>query len=538
MRNSTILKSYFRWGLLMILASLIYACNKDDVSGPPTSLTSMGSGIRIVHADTSLVLEWDPGFIAWEGDERPTTMHYEVTVSQDSTFEDESQNVFDFETDSTSLFLGEQEIVPLEKYFARVRTVASSGTGSSSWAKTPSFQLRPINIWKPIKVGNLSDEEAILNWKRHGELTDLVVKTEEGADVGKFNVKDASAVSQLLEGLTSNHNYVAELFRFDGRSLGTLTFKTKPTVEQAGYRYVENPEGLEDILNTVPDGSVIALKRGVTYPITSTKVLDRSVTILSEPGLSSREPRATIKMSSSFDIAGNVSLVKFEDVAITGDMGATYVFNLSAVSNIDRIEFESCLISDQRGVLRLKDAGLKNVNTYVINNSIVQNIEGYNVLMGDHADASVGDVFFTNSTFINIPDVIRWGNTIPAKLKSVVVSNSTFFGAPNATSKYFINTQRTGSNLPSLTISNTLFGWTLGARPFNGNNSIPKSVSVTNSFATSDSYWDRGVIPGVTVYSATSSQVFAAPDMENVTNSDLTIIDEKLQDVGDPRWRP
>ena len=534
------MKSHFRWGLLMILAGLVYACNKDDAAGPPTSLSTMGSNVTIDHADTSLVLKWEPGLVAWEGAERPTTLRYAVQISQDSTFEDESQNVFDFETDSTSFFLGDQELVPLERYFARVRTVTSTGTGFSSWSNTDGFELRPINIWKPIKVGNLSDAEAILNWRRHGELTNLVVSTKEGTPVGEFNVKDATAVSQLLEGLSSNHEYVAELFRFDGRSLGTLAFTTKPTVEEAGYKYVENPAELETTLNTLPDGAIIALKRGVSYPISSTKVLDRSVTILSEPGLSSREPQATIKMSASFDVTGTVDLIKFEDVAITGSMSSTNIFNLDAPSTINQIEFEACVISDQRGLLHMNaGAGLKTVNKYVINNSRVQNIKDYGVLTIEHTDAKVNDVMMTNSSFINNNYIIRYNPSYVNTLNSLRISDATFFNAPNG-DKYVVDMSRTGSIIGSLNVANTLFGYTTGARSFN--RFVPNSISATNSFATSDSKWGtsatQALVQGVQRYSGASSSVFANPDTDNFANSDLTIIDEALQGVGDPRWRP
>src|SRR5690606_36663123 len=123
--------SLYRTGLLMLLLASIYACNKDSVTGPPTSLTEMGSAITLVHADTSLVLQWERGHAAWEGDSRRAQVSYEVQVSSDCTFNDAAQNAYDFITDSTLLFLSDQDLTPLEPYFARVRTVASTGTGNS-----------------------------------------------------------------------------------------------------------------------------------------------------------------------------------------------------------------------------------------------------------------------------------------------------------------------------------------------------------------------------------------------------------------------
>lgn len=529
--------SFSRIGLLTLLVASIYACNKEETQGPPTSLTQMTSGIAIAHADTSLVLSWTPGLAAWEGDDRQTTLSYEVQVSTDSTFSDADQNAFDFETDSISLFLGDQEITPLQKYFARVRTVASSGTGSSGWMSTPGFQLKPIDLFRPIKVWDLTQDAAILGFARHGELTTLVVEKADGGERQEFDVDDDNMISKLVEGLSPGQKYVAKLFRADERSLGILEFSTKKTVEAAGYvdlRGSSDPMILQNTLNTVPAGSTIALKRGMTYTITETFKLNRGVTVKSEPGFGRQ---AHIIMSSSFDIDASepIDVIRFEDVEITGDIGGTYVFNLSAPSTVNKIELEACRISDQRGVMRLKDAGTKAVSDYVINNSIVQNIGGYGVLTVDNEAATVNNVHLTNSTFINAEWIARYGNGVRSDLNAMVIESSTFFNAPH-NSKYMIDMQRTGSTIGSFLVSNTLFGYTKGSRPFN--RFTPSTISVTNSFATSDANWDRGLIAGVTAHSATSEQVFAAPDKTNFANSDLTIIDEALFTVGDPRWRP
>src|SRR5690606_24457908 len=433
---------------------------------------------------------------------------YEVQVSTDSTFSDADQNAFDFETDSISLFLGDQEITPLQKYFARVRTVASSGTGSSGWMSTPGFQLKPIDLFRPIKVWDLTQDAAILGFARHGELTTLVVEKADGGERQEFDVDDDNMISKLVEGLSPGQKYVAKLFRADERSLGILEFSTKKTVEAAGYvdlRGSSDPMILQNTLNTVPAGSTIALKRGMTYTITETFKLNRGVTVKSEPGFGRQ---AHIIMSSSFDIDASepIDVIRFEDVEITGDIGGTYVFNLSAPSTVNKIELEACRISDQRGVMRLKDAGTKAVSDYVINNSIVQNIGGYGVLTVDNEAATVNNVHLTNSTFINAEWIARYGNGVRSDRNAMGIESSTFFNAPH-NSKYMIDMQRTGSTIGSFLVSNTLFGYTKGSRPFN--RFTPSTISVTNSFATSDANWDRGLIAGVTAHSATSEQVFA-----------------------------
>jgi hypothetical protein len=532
------LRLFYRALFLAAVVLGVSACNK-ETTYPPVSLTQMTSGITIVHADTSLRLTWNPGLAAWEGEGRQVTVSYEVQISTDPTFSDASQNAFDFVTDSTWFFLGDEEITPLQNYFARVRTVSSTGTGASGWVSTPSFQLQPINLFRPIKVWNLTDEEVILGWARHGELTTLIVETAEGGNKKEFDVKDQSVISKLVEGLSAGNNYVAELLRGDGRSLGVLEFTTKPSVEQAGYidlRASSDPMILQNTLNTVPDGSVIALKRGMTYTIEGF-TLDRGVTLISEPGFGAQ---ARIEMSSSFNVEGTMELIKFEDVHFTGDIGGSYVFNISRGAAINKIEFEACRMSELRGVMRLQSEGQKSVNEYVINNSIVLNIGNYGVWTVDHEAATVNNVQLTNSTFINAEWIGRYNSAVRTDLNSMLIESSTFFRAPHS-NRFILDIARTGSTIGSFTASNTLFGFTTGGRSFNSR--TPASVSGTNSFATSDATWGTSATQGLPAAgivrsSLSSEQVFVAPDKTNFANSNLTIIEEALFTVGDPRWRP
>src|SRR5690606_30145666 len=193
----------------------------------------------------------------------------------------------------------------------------------------------------PIKVWNLSHEAVVLNFGRHGKVTIMVLAKADGTESQEFNVSNDEMITMELDGLTSITDYVACLFRHDGRPLGELEFSTKPTVEEAGYndlRGSSDPMILQNTLNTVPDGSVIALKRGMTYTMGGF-TLDRGVTLVSEPGFG---PQARIEMSSSFNVEGTMDLVKFEDVHFTGDIGGSYVFNISREAAINKVEFEAC----------------------------------------------------------------------------------------------------------------------------------------------------------------------------------------------------
>ncbi|HIX54635.1 MAG TPA: DUF5123 domain-containing protein, partial [Candidatus Sphingobacterium stercoripullorum] len=99
--------------------------------------------------------------------------------------------------------------------------------------------------------------------------------------------------------------------------------------------------------------------------------------------------------------------------------------------------------------------------------------------------------------------------------------------------RYVVDNMR-GTATNGLTIRNTIFGYSDGARAINRNNI--SQITVVNSFATQD--FGTTLVEGVTPYSANSNSVFAKPNNDIYAESDLTIIDKELFTVGDPRWRP
>lgn len=527
---------------VFVIAGII-ACDK-EMSPDRFTLTGFNGVLNLAHADTSVTFSWNPALLAWEGDREPPEVTYEIMIAKDAEFTD--PDAINVVQDSTTFTIGKERLIPYQEYYARVRIVGGPTLAGTAWMNyigadnSRTFHVLPeINYFRPIKVGEVIDVAAKLRWATDKEqVTHLVLMSDDHTSSERIalTAEQRASGTVLVEDLAPGQGYQAELY-LDNQRRGRISFRTKPDVTGAGYidlRTSSDPLELQKTLNTVPAGSSIVLKRGMTYTITETFQLDRNVTIMSAPGFGRR---AHIQMSSSFDAVegSQIDLFKFEDVEITGDMGSTYVFNLSPASIIKRIEFEACLISDHRGVVRLKDAGTKSVADYVINNSIVQNIGSYGLLNVDHANTTVNNIHLTNSTFIHSEWIVRYGNSVRNDLASMTIESSTFFQAPH-NNRAFIDMQRTGSTIGSFTVRNTLFGYTGGSRTFN--RTIPTSINVTNSFATSDANWDRGLIDGVVRYSGSSEQVFAAPNKADFADSDLTIIDETMSTVGDPRWRP
>lgn len=515
-----------RMFLLLLLVTFIYACNKDTASGPPSSLTRLSENIEFEHRDTAVTLRWREALTAWEGENKPD-VRYEINISSDPDYEDENQTALVLEIDSPFISLNREQLVPLQEYYARVRSIAGPNEARSGWLESDAFMILDkvpeITVLRPVKNHEITDNVAIVRWgsDEEHEVTHYVLTEgdQEGVEV-ELSTGEVAAGTKTLEGLTSNQAYTIQLFAGD-REMGTASFMTKPNINDldnvVDLRADADPAALRNTLNTVAEGSTIVLARGSAYTFPDLFALDRSVTIMSEPGFGAP---ARIEMASSFDIAldSDIDHIVLNDLEVRGNIESTYVMNIGNAGNVGRIVLENCLVSNHRGVIRVK-TGPVAVDEITINNSIIYGVGGFGVINMDNGGATLKDLRLTNST-VNSTEVILKSK---ANGQSITIENVTFYDAPRGAYVVDYNNVSIG-----VTIRNSLFGSTTNAQSVRANGTPLREVS--NSFATSD--FSGNLISGVSSYSKGSTQVFADP-----ASGDFTLMDEELLTVGDPRWR-
>lgn len=513
----------------MLLTATIYSCNKDDTLGPPSSLTELIDDIKLESRDTAITLRWRKALTAWEGDTEPT-VRYEVNVSSDPEFEDESQQVLALETDSPFVSLNQQQLVPLQEYYARVRSIAGPNNARSNWLESKVFmildEVPEVPVLKPVKAQEITDEVAIVHWGDADEytITHLVLTADgqEGEEI-QLSGDELSDRAKTIEGLTSNQAYTVQLFAGE-RSMGTQTFATKPSIDDldavVDLRGSSGSDALLQAVNTAAEGSTIVLSRGSVHTISSMLLLERSVTIMSEPGFDA-PARLDFSGGGWMDIADGSTIdhIVLNEIEVIGDVESTYVMNVGNGTNVGRIVLENCLVTNHRGTIRIKNSNTVLIDEIAINNSLIQHIGGYGVVNVDNNAATVNNVRLTNSTVNNAQLILR----SRTDGQSITIENVTFYNAPFE--GYLIDYN--GVSI-SATIRNSLFGLTSSANAVRADGSPLREVE--NSFATSD--FDGDLASGIEVYSKASRDVFSAPD-----DGDFTIIDDDLSMLGDPRWR-
>jgi hypothetical protein len=373
-----------------------------------------------------------------------------------------------------------------------------------------------------------------LNWTTTTGVIKLLFTAANG-DTMSVVVSDAenTAGTKTVTGLTSSTTYDVEILA-GTKSKGLLTFTTKEKVHGNNVidlrDITDNHEVLFDTLSQIPDGSIVLLKRGLTYTIPSAYTFDKSVSIQS--GLGFGTP-ATLLLSNNFDAEGNIDSLHFSDITIANDGNASYFMNIGKVAVIENVTVKNITTRGEfnNSFIRLKKAGA-DIKNLVINNCVIDSfgIASKYALFYANASSSavIENIEIQNSTFYYFYYFVRQDGVAGVSLN---INNCTFNNMIN-NGGYFVN--YSGTFPTQFTISNSILGNTID--PTNANGIKPAgNPSISNTFATSDDIFSANPILGTSSYAGTAANLFADPN-----NGDFTIKDNSFagkSTAGDPRWR-
>jgi hypothetical protein len=390
-----------------------------------------------------------------------------------------------------------------------------------------------VQIFQPMLPTDVIDNSVILNWTPTPGVNKILFTTAAGDTMSvAISAAENTAGTKTVSGLTAGTSYSAEIFA-GTRSKGLLNFTTKEKVNGDNVidlrDITDNPDVLYDTLSQIPDGSIILLKRGLTYNISSAYKFDKSVTIMS--GLGFGTP-AILSLGNNFDATGPIDSLKFSDLTFAAD-GASYFMNISKSTTIGELSIENCTTSGtyNNSFIRLKtgDAVIQHLD---INNCIIHDIglgAKYAVFYANGSSSAViQNINIQNSTFYQFYYFIRQEKVAG---NSLVINNCTFDQMINQ-GGYFVN--YSGTWPTQFDITNTILGSTLDPANSNGIKS-EGSPSFSNTFTTKDDVFTSNAIQGATSYPGNSTDLFADP-----ANGDFTIKDGSFagkSTAGDPRWR-
>ncbi|WP_117173060.1 DUF4957 domain-containing protein [Mariniflexile rhizosphaerae] len=350
----------------------------------------------------------------------------------------------------------------------------------------------------------------------------------------------------IVEGLDPETSY--QIAIYSGTELrGWVNYTT--LIEELDYTTVTNLIDLRDnldrgaitsALQSAPDGATILVSRGSEYDAPG-KRLTNSVTIRAAYGFG--EKRALLWFPSNFDLedGANIDHLRFIDLECRGtDWGGKYVINIGRVGTLNELSFENCYITNFRGIMRQKDVA-STVNTYIINNSIVDSINGYGIVSVDNDNAKLNNIKLTNSTFNHLIYFLVSKNNS----ESVLIDGCTIANAPEKGRQLFRWRNSSQNNVTQgITISNTIFGhgWNQveGEEDYayKGKEGLDNTnFTVNNTFTVTDFSFSSNEIGEITVGNAGSTQNALWVDPENNNFNFLATGFLGQYTAGDPRWR-
>lgn len=519
----------FRYQIIItaLLAFAVISCKKDLVERFTPERMFTPTEITVRTVDTSVVISWPSSlFSAGSG------VTYTLQISEDSTFQ--AAPALSFIVDSTAAIVTDDSLKDRTSYFARVKANATNAATESAWVEAAThFSLVGVQIFQSVQSSDILDDEVILHWTTT-EGVDKIVITAPNGDTTQVSITDANntAGQVLISGLTGSTQYTAEIFA-GTKSKGLVTFTTKASLSGNNIIDLRNitdrPDVLFDTLSQVPEGSIILLKRGLSYTISSSYVFKQSVSIMS--GIGFGEP-AILQLASNFDASGNIDSLQFSDLTIT-TIGATYFMNVGNAAVINKMNVSNCTTQGvfNNSFIRLKTAG-DEIKNLIISNCIIDSFgigAKYAVLYANAGSSAVIDnIDIQNSTFYSFYYFIRQDGVAGTSLN---INNCTFNSMINQ-GGYFVN--YSGKFPGAFNISNTIFGSTID--PTNANGIKPAGNAVlSNTYATSDNVFSANPITGATSYSGTAADLFEAPANGNFTIKDNSFAGKSA--AGDPRWR-
>jgi len=398
------------------------------------------------------------------------------------------------------------------------------------------------------------DVAARVTWTRAGAAvtgvkafasTDL--KLREPLIEQAVTAEEDAAGEVIFTGLEPETEYQIAIYS-EGALRGWVNYTTLPLdIDPSApgvidIRDNESPSAVSDAVDMAPSGSIILVKRGVTYDFPSNN-LNKAITIRAAYGFGEQKAKLTTTGNWDIDDNSDIDHIRFIDLELRGaDYSGDYVFNPNRDNvHVGELSFENCEIGTFRGILRVRSSTV--IDNYIIKNSVVDSIGGYGLFTVDtEATAMIKNIRFENSTF----NKIQWGVTSRSQSESFVIESCTFANFVGTGGGWF--RYRGGEGQDNVTngivIHNSIFGhsWDESSSESYGIRGIYDGLENTNfdlvnNYSTSDFSFSSGEIAGFPVgnYSGGQSDLWVNPAQNNFNFKDRGFAGRF--DTGDPRWR-
>lgn len=370
--------------ILFISAMVFVACNPDDDmdDDPEVEKLFSPSNFTATNGPTSVTFQWNASQFA------PAGTEYAIEISKSNDFADVEHNIT---TSELTASVNDSQIDIKVDYFARIKAVASSAENEDSdyTVIANAFRITGEQLFLALQDSDITDVSVRLRWAEAEGITTITISENETVvQTVTLSTDEITAREALVEGLTAETEYVAELFAGEV-SKGTVSFTTK---EESIYDLIITPttEGFRSLIENAEDGSLIGFEPG-EYDImnaegtefSSLNIVAKNLTIESTSG----DPSNTTINFREFNLVGDGAGVVFRGITFDGakstanGQNAEYFMNLrgeasdGAAASFDMFVLENCVVKNMNNCYfrgnRGSGANDHKIELIRVNNSII-----------------------------------------------------------------------------------------------------------------------------------------------------------------------
>jgi hypothetical protein len=416
------------------------------------------------------------------------------------------------------------------------RVQAIGGKADSKWSgaycKTDAEQ-----IFKNVKEEDIKGSSVTLRWTAGEEAATITLTP--GNIVYNVTAADIAAGAATVTGLTAETEYTAVLARANGKTRGTIKFKTGIDLADTDI-LVKAGADIAAIIKDAPEGYRLIVEPGEYGIATDETAAGGSVTIskaLTIKGLRQND-HPVIKGRFKVEAPFAVDQVTLDGTGTDGGQ----CFDFTADGQVEYLSVTNSEVKNYtKGFYYLNKATL--VKTITIEGNIISKIECSG---GDFLDARKGGFntlnFKNNTVFESAKsrDFIRMDDNSSnvTAAANIIVDHNTFYnvGSDGANYRIFYVRWKSGNKI---TFTNNIVVGTNYKRGFANQANTDKSPTLDNNiYFNTENLISAGATADATITWFDTSGTVLDPQFKDAAKGDFTVGNDNVKDkkAGDPRW--
>ena len=522
-------KIYFKSIVFGLATVALASCS--DVADEITSIiynrnfspTSVEAKVR---NRTNVELSWNLG-------DGVTNYNVEVYANDSLTFAGTPVQSFSVTPDQVPVTI--KGLEGETQYSFRVQATDGNASRDSKWsgayAKTDAEQ-----IFKNVKEEDIKGTSVTLRWPAGEEAATITLTP--GNIVYNVTADDIAAGAATVTGLTAETEYTAVLARANGKTRGTISFKTGIDLAETDI-LVKAGSDIAAAINDAPEGYRLIVEPG-TYGI-ATDAADHGGSITISKALTIKGLRQNDHpvIMGRFKVEAPFAV---DQVTLDGtDTDGGQCFDFTKDGNIESLSVTNSEVKNYtKGFFYINKAVL--VNTITIEGNIISNIECSG---GDFLDSRKGgynSLSFKNNTVFESAkerDIFRMDDaskTITAT-PNIVVDHNTFYNVGSGGANYRVFYVRFKKN--TITFTNNIMVGTNYKRGFANNANTDQAPTLDNNiYFNTENLIEAGASADATISWFDKAGTVLDPKFKDAEKGDFTIGNDDVKDkkAGDPRW--